>query len=101
MFKQLINEHVPIGWASFLILELVSSSSFDLKRLGYILASSALKNDPHASMMVANLVKKVSCFSSGHPKQRLKSPIHSSSLPLGALEPRLMAANFCPNQSNS
>jgi hypothetical protein len=66
---KLINEHVPVAWASFLLLELVSSSNFDLKRLGYILASHALKNEPQASMMVANLVKKVGSCSTGHSEQ--------------------------------
>lgn len=52
-------EHCDISWASFFLLELMSSEEFEMKRLGYSLAGYAFSNHQEAMMMVQNLITKV------------------------------------------
>ncbi|CCH41962.1 AP-3 complex subunit delta [Wickerhamomyces ciferrii] len=47
-----------MSWANFHVLEVMSSSKFQQKRVGYLAAIQALKNDNDVLMLTTNLLKK-------------------------------------------
>lgn len=47
-----------IGWANFHVLEVMSSSKFQQKRVGYLAASQSFRNDDDVLMLTTNLLKK-------------------------------------------
>lgn len=51
-----------MAWASFHIVEVMSSSKFAYKRLGYLAATLSFQQDTEVLIMCTNLLKKVSLF---------------------------------------
>lgn len=47
-----------MSWANFNVLEVMSSSKFQQKRVGYLAASQAFRNDDDVLMLTTNLLKK-------------------------------------------
>lgn len=54
-----------MSWASFHVLEVMSSSKFQQKRVGYLAAIQSFRNDPDVLMLTTNLLKKD--IGSAHP----------------------------------
>lgn len=48
-----------MSWASFHVLEVMSSSSFLQKRVGYVGAAQSFRPDTDVLMLATNLLKKV------------------------------------------
>lgn len=48
------------SWASFQVIEVMSSSTFKEKTIGYLAASLSFKPDTDVLMLATNLIKKVS-----------------------------------------
>jgi hypothetical protein len=46
-------------WASFYVVEVMSSSRLHLKSLGYLAAAQSFRQDTDVLMLTTNLVKKV------------------------------------------
>ena len=55
-----------MNWASFNVIEVMSSSKFAYKRIGYVAANQSFKPETEVLMLATNLIKKVlfSLFSS-------------------------------------
>ena len=49
-------------WASFQVVEVMSSSTFKEKAIGYLAASLSFKPDTDVLMLTTNLIKKVYCM---------------------------------------
>jgi AP-3 complex subunit delta-1 len=49
-----------MSWASFHVVEVMSSSKFAHKRVGYIAAAISFNQDTDVLMLCTNLIKKVS-----------------------------------------
>jgi AP-3 complex subunit delta-1 len=47
-----------MGWANFYVLEVMSSSKFQQKRVGYLAAMQSFRNDDDVLMLTTNLLKK-------------------------------------------
>ena len=52
-------------WASFHVVEVMSSSKIHLKSVGYLGAVQSFNEDTDVLMLTTNLLKKVSFFGSG------------------------------------
>jgi len=52
------------SWASFQVVEVMSSSTFKEKAIGYLAASLSFKPDTDVLMLTTNLIKKVCCIAS-------------------------------------
>lgn len=52
-------------WASFYVVEVMSSPKFHLKAVGYLAAVQSFTADTDVLMLTTNLLKKVSFESSG------------------------------------
>jgi AP-3 complex subunit delta len=50
------------SWASFHVIEVMSSSTFKEKAIGYLAASLSFKPDTDVLMLTTNLIKKVPSF---------------------------------------
>ena len=48
-----------MNWASFHVVEVMSSSKFHLKSVGYLAASQSFSKDTDVLMLTTNLLKKV------------------------------------------
>lgn len=48
----------PIGFASFAIVECMSSTKFHIKTIGYLAASQSFTQDTEVALLVVNLIKK-------------------------------------------
>jgi len=48
-----------MGWASFHVVEVMSSPKFHLKSVGYLAASQSFSKDTDVLMLTTNLLKKV------------------------------------------
>lgn len=53
-----------MGWASFHVVEVMSSPKFHLKSMGYLAATQSFEQDTDVLMLTTNLLKKVSPRSS-------------------------------------
>ena len=51
-----------MSWASFHVLEVMSSPKYHQKRVGYLGAVQSFRPDTEVLMLATNLLKKVSCF---------------------------------------
>lgn len=49
-----------MGWASFHVVEVMSSPRFHLKSMGYLAATQSFEQDTDVLMLTTNLLKKVS-----------------------------------------
>ncbi len=52
------------SWASFQVIEVMSSSTFKEKAIGYLAASLSFKPDTDVLMLATNLIKKVNILKS-------------------------------------
>ena len=52
-----------MNWASFHVVEVMSSSRIHLKTIGYLAAAQSFQQDTDVVMLTTNLLKKV-CFCS-------------------------------------
>ena len=68
-----------MSWASFHVVEVMSSARIHLKSVGYLAASQSFTQDTDVLMLTTNLVKKVSALSFTHPA--LTSPTRVRILP--------------------
>jgi AP-3 complex subunit delta-1 len=50
-----------MSWASFHMVEVMSSAKFLHKRTGYLAATLSFQQDTDVLMLTTNLIKKVSC----------------------------------------
>ena len=48
-----------MGWASFHVVEVMSSPKFHLKSMGYLAATQSFEQDTDVLMLTTNLLKKV------------------------------------------
>ena len=48
-----------MGWASFHVIEVMSSPRFHLKSMGYLAAAQSFQQDTDVLMLVTNTLKKV------------------------------------------
>ena len=48
-----------MGWASFHVIEVMSSPKFRLKSMGYLAAAQSFSQDTDVLMLVTNTLKKV------------------------------------------
>lgn len=48
-----------MSWASFHVLEVMSSQKYHQKRVGYLAAVQSFRSDTEVLMMATNLLKKV------------------------------------------
>lgn len=53
-----------ISWAAFNIIEVMSSTKFTSKRIGYLAAAQSFRADMDVLMLTTNMIKKV-CLSAG------------------------------------
>jgi hypothetical protein len=51
-----------MGWASFNVVEVMSSSRFHLKSVGYLAAVQSFNQDTDVLMLTTNLLKKVKSY---------------------------------------
>ena len=51
-----------MGWASFHVVEVMSSPRFHLKSMGYLAATQSFEQDTDVLMLTTNLLKKVNGF---------------------------------------
>ena len=51
-----------MSWASFHVLEVMSSSKYLQKRVGYLSAVPSFRPDTEVLMLATNLLKKVWCY---------------------------------------
>lgn len=51
-----------MSWASFHVLEVMSSQKYHQKRVGYLAAVQSFRPDTDVSMLATNLLKKVSGY---------------------------------------
>lgn len=54
-----------ISWAAFNIIEVMSSSKFTFKRIGYLAASQSFHDGTDVLMLTTNMIRKVSCVTCG------------------------------------
>ena len=52
-----------MSWASFHVVEVMSSPKFHLKAIGYLAAVQSFKQDTDVLMLTTNLLKKVESIS--------------------------------------
>jgi hypothetical protein len=52
----------PMRWASFYVVEVMSSPKFHLKAVGYLAAVQSFTADTDVLMLTTNLLKKVCCI---------------------------------------
>ena len=52
-----------MNWASFNVIEVMSSPKFAYKRIGYVAACQSFKPETEVLMLATNLIKKVSITS--------------------------------------
>ena len=55
-----------MSWASFNVLEVMSSTRYFQKRIGYLGAVQSFRPDTEVLMLATNLLKKVTCFDNTH-----------------------------------
>lgn len=55
-----------MSWASFNVLEVMSSAKYQQKRIGYLAAVQSFRPDTEVLMLATNLIKKVCTSSLGH-----------------------------------
>jgi AP-3 complex subunit delta len=58
---QLLMFGYEMSWASFNVIEVMSSPKFSHKRLAYLVAAQAFAPDTDVLMLATNLIKKVRC----------------------------------------
>jgi len=65
-----------MSWASFHVVEVMSSAKFHLKSVGYLAAVQSFDQDTDVLMLTTNLLKKVSSGKRTHfqPLQLLAGP---------------------------
>lgn len=56
-----------MSWASFHVVEVMSSSKFHLKSVGYLAATQSFSQNTDVLMLTTNLLKKVSVKSCIYP----------------------------------
>lgn len=62
MSSQLEMLGYDMSWASFHVVEVMSSSRFHLKSMGYLAATQSFEQDTDVLMLTTNLLKKVYSF---------------------------------------
>lgn len=63
IFNQLDMLGYDMSWASFHVVEVMSSSKVHLKSIGYLAAAQSFEQDTDVLMLTTNLLKKVSFLS--------------------------------------
>lgn len=62
-----------MSWASFHVLEVMSSPKYLQKRVGYLAAAQSFRAETEVLMLATNLLKKVGSRKQNHPQLRYGS----------------------------